>query len=122
MDFASKFHNTSSDVIYLESCEEYELHLLTVQLTGKVTKAWEDLETNVVYKLENVSKEYKCYNHLSDNIDDVRIITINDGSKEDKVLAPYAFIEHFFIIDILPQGKTVYFKKVNCQEVEWVYD
>ena len=122
MDFASKFHNISSDGICLDSGEKYELHLLTVQQIGIVTKAWEDLETNVVYKLENISKEYKCYNHLSDNVDDVRIMTINDGSKEEKVIAPYAFLEHFFIIDILPRGNTVYFKKVNCLDVEWVYN
>jgi hypothetical protein len=70
MDFSSKFHNNSSDGIRLDSFEEYELHLLTVQQTGKVTTAWEDLETNVVYKLESISKEYQCYNHISDYIDE----------------------------------------------------
>ena len=34
-----------------------------------------------------------------------------DGTEIEKVIAPYAFIKHSSILDILPLGITVYFKK-----------
>ena len=49
-----------------------------------------------MYELESVSEERKCYNHLTDNIYTVQIMTINDNTRLEKLIASYAFLETSF--------------------------
>ena len=106
--------------IYLDSGEKYDFHLLTAPETGVVSTSWENLKTDVVFKLESVGEECKCYNHLTDNIDTVQIMTINDNTRLEKLIAPYAFLELFEIIS-LPFGSKVYFKKIDPLNIKWMY-
>ena len=95
--------------------------MLTAQDNGVISTSWEKLKTDVVFKLESVSEERKCYNHLKDNIDTVKIITINDNIEIEKVIALYAFLEMFEIIS-LPSNSEIYFKKlVDSLIVNWIY-
>ena len=66
------------------------------------------------------SEERKCYNHYTDEIDTVHIITISDDTEVQKLIAPYAFLEQFWIIS-LPERCEVYFKKVDSLSVQWIY-
>ena len=109
-NFNKKFDDEIADEIYLDSGEKYDFHLLTAQESGVVSTSWENLKTDVVFKLESVSEECKCYNHLTDNIDTVQIMTINDNTRLEKLIAPYAFLEMFFIIS-LPSDSELYLKK-----------
>ena len=111
---SEKFDDDDEDIleIYLDCGEKYDFHMLTAQENGIISTSWENIKTNVVYKLEDVSEERKCYNHLTDNIDTVQIMTINDNTRLEKLIAPYAFLETFFIIS-LPLGSNVYFKKID---------
>ena len=118
--FNENFEDEIADEIYLDSGEKYDFHLLTAQESGVVSTSWENLKANVVFKLESVSEECKCYNHLTDNIDTVQIITINDNTKLEKLIAPYAFLELFSIIS-LPWNSKVYFKKIDSLNIKWVY-
>ena len=106
--------------IYLDCGEKYDFHMLTAQESGIISTRWENIKTNVVYKLESVSEERKCYNHLTDNIDTVQIMTINDNTTIEKLIAPYAFLETFFIIS-LPLDSKVYFKKIDPLNIKWMY-
>ena len=120
-NFNEKFEDEiAADEIYLDCGEKYDFHLLTAQDTGVISTSWENLKTDVVFKLESVSEERKCYNHLTDNIDTVRIIRINDNMKIEKVIAPYAFLELFEIIS-LPSGSEIYFKKQDSLNIKWTY-
>ena len=119
-DFNKKFDDEIADEIYLDSGEKYDFHLLTAQESGVVSTSWENLKTDVVFKLESVSEECKCYNHLTDNIDTVQIMTINDNTRLEKLIAPYAFLETFFIIS-LPFGSKVYLKKIDPLNIKWIY-
>ena len=78
------------------------------------------IKIDVVFKLENVIEERKYYNHLTDNIDTVKLITINDNTKIEKVIAAYAFKEMFEKIS-LPADSEIYFKKVDSLIVKWIY-
>ena len=64
--------------------EKYDFHLLTAEESGIISTSWENIKTNFVYKLESVSEERKCYNHITDNIDTVKIIRINDVNEIEK--------------------------------------
>ena len=119
-NFNEKFEDEIADEIYLDCGEKYDFHLLTAQDTGVISTSWEKLKTDVVFKLESVSLERKCYNHLTDNIDTVKIVTINDNMKIEKVIAPYAFLEMFDIIS-LPLNSEIYFKKVDSLNIKWIY-
>ena len=119
-DFNKKFDDEIADEIYLDSGEKYDFHLLTAQESGVVSTSWENLKTDVVFKLESVSEECKCYNHLTDNIDTVQIMTINDNTRLEKLIAPYAFLELFEIIS-LPFGSKVYLKKIDSVIIKWIY-
>ena len=94
--------------------------MLTAEESGIISTRWENIKTNVVYKLESVSEERKYYNHLTDNIDTVKIIRINDNMKIEKVIAPYAFLEMFEIIS-LPSDSEIYFKKLDSLNIKWIY-
>ena len=50
----------------------------------------------------------------------MKLITINDNTKIEKVIAPYAFLEMFEIIS-LPSDSEIYFKKVDSLIVKWIY-
>ena len=119
-NFNEKFEDDIADEIYLDCGERYDFHLLTAQETGVISTSWEKLKTDVVFKLESVSEERKCYNHLTDNIDTVKIIRINDNMKIEKVIAPYAFLEMFEIIS-LPSDSEIYFKKLDSLNIKWIY-
>ena len=99
-NFNEKFEDEIADEIYLDCGEKYDFHLLTAQDTGVISTSWEKLKTDVVFKLESVSEERKCYNHLTDNIDTVKIIRINDNMKIDKVTwypPPTTLSDHYVI-------------------------
>ena len=118
---ASKnFDDDDAEEIYLDCGEKYDFHLLTAEESGIISTSWEKLKTNVVFKLVSVSEERKCYNHLTDNIDTVQIMTINDNTRLEKLIAPYAFLETFFIIS-LPLGSKVYLKKIDPLNIKWIY-
>ena len=118
---ASKnFDDDDAEEIYLDCGEKYDFHLLTAEEGGIISTRQENIKTNVVYKLESVSEERKCYNHLTDNIDTVQIMTINDNTRLEKLIAPYAFLETFFIIS-LPFGSKVYLKKIDPLNIKWIY-
>ena len=106
---SEKFDDDDEDIleIYLDCGEKYDFHMLTAQENGIISTSWENIKTNVVYELESVSEERKCYNHLTDNIDTVQIMTINDNTRLEKLIAQYAFLETFFIIS-LPLSSKVY--------------
>ena len=84
---SEKFDDDDEDIleIYLDCGEKYDFHMLTAQENGIISTSWENIKTNVVYKLESVSEERKCYNHLTDNIDNVQIMTINDNTRLEKL-------------------------------------
>ena len=119
-NFTKLLEDENAEEIYVNCGEKYDFHLLTAQDNGVISTSWEKLKINVVFKLENVSEERKCYNHLTDNIDTVKLITINDNTKIEKVIAPYAFLEMFEIIS-LPSDSEIYFKKVESLIVKWIY-
>ena len=119
-NFTKLLEDENAEEIYVNCREKYDFHLLTAQDNGVISTSWEKLKINVVFKLENVSEERKCYNHLTDNIDTVKLITINDNTKIEKVIAPYAFLEMFEIIS-LPSDSEIYFKKVDSLIVKWIY-
>ena len=106
--------------IYLDCGEKYDFHMLTAQESGIISTSWENIKTNVVYELESVSEERKCYNHLTDNIDTVQLMTINDNTTLEKLIALNAFLETFFIIS-LPLGSKVYLKKIDPLNIKWMY-
>ena len=119
-NFTKLLEDENAEEIYVNCREKYDFHLLTAQDNGVISTSWEKLKIDVVFKLENVSEERKCYNHLTDNIDTVKLITINDNTKIEKVIAPYAFLEMFEIIS-LPSDSEIYFKKVDSLIVKWIY-
>jgi hypothetical protein len=119
-NFNEKFEDEIANEIYLDCGKKYDFHLLTAQDAGIISTSWEKLKTDVVFKLVSVSGERKCYNHLTDNIDTVKIIRINDNMKIEKVIAPYAFLEMFEIIS-LPSDSEIYFKKLDSLNIKWIY-
>ena len=115
-NFTKMFEDENAEEIYVNCGEKYDFHLLTAQENGVISTSWEKLKIDVVFKSEDV----RCYNHLTDNIDTVKLITINDNTKIEKVIAPYAFLEMFEIIS-LPSDSEIYFKKVDSLIVKWIY-
>ena len=119
-DASKNFDDDDAEEIYLDCGEKYDFHMLTAEESGIISTSWEKLKTNVVFKLVSVSEERKCYNHLTDNIDTVQIMTINDNTRLEKLIAPYAFLELFEIIS-LPFGSKVYLKKIDSVIIKWIY-
>ena len=99
--------------------EEYDIHALTMYEEGIVDIEWRELPINKVYWNRSVGSIKKLYDHVSDQIIEVRILELQD--KEGnlcKCLAPYAYIEQFEAISL---PVNVFFEKVDSFIVNWTY-